>query len=218
MTIWEAGLEQPLIKFLKNPQDLVAIQEIYACYSKDTKVVESIEKRLLARRDFKELFEQWYTPQKFTLDELLKLPENTFGFQYATHMKRNNLSLDFITDLGSENVIGYLWHRAQYVHDITHILAGYDTSFSGELAVKGFELAQYGSASTAGILGAGILSVSALQPDYILPMLDSIIKGYQRGKMFPFIMGVKWDLEWETPIDLLRKKFDLPDIGALKSP
>lgn len=210
MNIWEAGVSTHLLAFMQNPTDVGAIQEVYRCYTKDQRIQEAVAKALLADRGFKELYENWYLPKEFSLDQLSRLPITSFGHAYASFMERNNIKLDFINDFDGSDVLSYLWCRAKHVHDITHLLVGFDTSFLGEAGVKGFELAQYKSPAAAAILGGGLLGVSAMQPELITPMMNAVLTGYSAGQRYRLLNGIKWDLEWETPMEELRRKYGLP--------
>ncbi len=210
MNIWEAGITEPLLRFMKNPAEVPPIQDMYECYTKDPNILKTLEKNLLGDARFKELYESWYTPKPFTIDELLVLPENSFGHIYATHMKKNNLELNFISPFKGKDILSYIWLRAGHVHDITHVITGYDTSFLGELGVKGFELAQYLSPATAGILGSGLMAITAIQPELVGPIFDKIIEGYTLSKRFPILMGIKWDQEWKATVPELKAKYKIP--------
>jgi ubiquinone biosynthesis protein Coq4 len=216
VNIWQAGVAPHLLGFMQNPSDVGAIQEIYRCYTKDQKIQDAVEEVLLADPRFRELYETRYMPEPYTLDQLKTLPPNTFGYMYASFMEENNLKLDFIDDFSGSDILSYLWCRAKHVHDITHLIVGFDTSLLGEAGVKGFELAQYRSPAAAAIFGGGILSVSAIEPRLMVPMLNAFVAGYSAGQTYPLLNGIKWDLEWETPMEELRRKNGIPAPVAIR--
>ncbi len=211
MNVWEAGLGEYLPRFFQNPTDIPITQKIYECYSKDEKIQNVMAENLCADARFKELYSQWYLAKPIDLDQLIKLPSNTFGYLYADHMKKNNLDPNFIGTFEGRTVSAYLWVRAAHVHDIGHLLSGFDTSLPGEIAQKGFELAQYRSPATAAIFGGGFLTISAMDPNSVGSMFEEAMKGYIHGKKFPMLMGIKWDEEWATPMDELRAKYGIPE-------
>ncbi len=214
MNVWEAGLLPQLSKYLQNPADVLSIQEIYRCYTRDETVQRAVERKLLANPSFRGLYEEWYQPKEFSLDELIQKPPGTLGHEYAQFMIRNGLKLDFISDFEGRDVLSYLWCRAKHVHDITHLIVGFDTSFPGEAGVKGFELAQYLSPATAAILGGGLLGLAALKPEALGPMMDAVLAGYSLGQEYPLLMAIQWDQEWGTPMAELRSKYKLPAIQS----
>lgn len=209
MTVWEAGLAQAFLKFVSSPTDLKAIQNMYECFTKDQKIEAAVKKNVFANEGFKKLYDSWQMPKAFTLEELLQLPEDSFGHIYAKHMKTNNLQLDFISEFQGKDVLSYMWARAKYVHDITHVLTGFDTSLFGEIAVKGFEAGQYRSPATATTLSGAILALSTTHPEAVGPLFEAIIKGYELGKRFPLLMGIQWENEWATPLNELKQRYGL---------
>jgi ubiquinone biosynthesis protein COQ4 len=209
MTIWEQGLESHLMKFIKNPADTSSTQEMYQIFANTPSFQAGAAIKLLANQDFKNLYEKWVLPGEMNLDEMAKMPENTLGSVYANHMKKNNLDPNFITEFKQRDLLSYLWMRAKHVHDIGHILTGFDTTLMGEISLKGFELAQYSSPSTAATTAAGLFSLVCLMPDKVEPVFCAFIKGYQLGQKFPLIMAIRWDQEWETPMHIVKEKYQL---------
>ncbi len=209
MSVWNIGLSKPLLRFLRRPSNMQAIADIYQCYSKDLPTQNVVQKKVLSDERFKNLYDNWYVHKESPLEELLKLPKGTFGHIYARHMKQNQIE-PYANPYSEKNILTYLWFRAGHVHDICHIILGFDTSYEGELAIKGFELAQCHSASTAAILSGGLLGVSARHPELSPKIMDMIIEGYNLGKAFPLLIGIKWDEEWKTPIKELYEKYHFP--------
>ena len=217
MTIWEAGFAQHLLGVLKNPTDIASVQSFYECFRHDEKIVRQMEKNLLSNEAFRALYDQWYLPKKYTLDDLQTLPQGAFGRIYADHMKRNNLSVDFISEFGGRDVLSYLWVRAGHVHDIGHVITGLDTSIPGEVALKGFEIGQYRSPASSALLGSLMIGLPSMAPEIVGTMMENICLGYEYGKRCPLLMAIRWDQEWETPMPALRKKYGLPEAtGAIQ--
>lgn len=210
MNIWEQGLETHLLKFIKNPTDLKSTQEMYRIFSKNQRFQDGAAKKLLANKQFNSLYESWYFPKEINIEQMLTYPMDTLGYAYAHHMKTNNLDPNFISEFEERNLLSYLWMRAKHVHDIGHILTGFDTTLLGEIKIKGFELAQYSSPSTAATTAAGLLSLVCLGPDQVEIVFNAFIEGYQRGQNFPLLMSISWDQEWTTPMEVLRKKYQIP--------
>lgn len=208
--LWEKGLEVPLLRFLKNPADLTSTQEMYHIFHTDDRFQQVAAKTLMTNEGFKKLYEEWSIPQ-IDLQKLAQLPENTFGYAYAKHMLKNQLDPNFIYEFQTKSVLSYLWARAKHVHDIGHLLTGFDTSLNGEISLKGFELSQYMSPSTAATTAAGLVSLSILMPEQIESHFESFMKGYRLGKEFPLLMGIRWDTEWETDYASLRARFKIPN-------
>lgn len=82
------------------------------------------------------------------LAALRRLPEGTFGQIYAQHMDEYHLtpleiSPDVIAQLSDQS----LGLRYTLLHDVFHVLLGYDTSLVGEMGVWAFVDAQHYSPS-----------------------------------------------------------------------
>jgi ubiquinone biosynthesis protein Coq4 len=212
MDLWATGIEEPLLRFFRNPADVPAVDAIFKCFTRDKNAQESAAYTILKNQSFKELYESWYVPEEFTLAELQELPEGTLGRAYSDHMIKNGLDPNFISELETRDVLSYVWCRATHVHDIGHLMTGYNTTYLGELALKAFDIGQHGSPFSTAMLGAGMFSVMAYYPVAARPMMDAIVAGYERGKQFPLLMGIKWDLEWETPMDEVRSKYGIPAV------
>jgi len=84
------------------------------------------------------------TSQTWNLDEMLTLPEGTFGHEYAFFMTSHGYTSDerpivkYVPDLEH----AYILQRYKEVHDMAHVLLVYGTSVSEEIAVKWFEMIQ----------------------------------------------------------------------------
>ena len=78
----------------------------------------------------------------WNLDEMLELPDGTFGHEYAYFMTSHGYTSDerplvkYVTNLEH----AYIMQRYKEVHDMAHVLLGYDTSVTEEIAVKWFEM------------------------------------------------------------------------------
>ena len=209
MDIWQNQFSEYLIHFIKNPGDVANIEKIYYLFSKNIRFQKTLENKLFSHLEFKKLYDQWYKPEKILLDELLQLPKNTLGYKYAYHMKTMNLKTDFINEFPEKNILSYLWLRAQSVHDIGHLITGFDTSFIGEIKLKGFELAQYQSPSTSVILSAGLLSLSCLMPEKIDEIYSAFFEGYQLGQKNPLLISIVWEKEFQTDFNEVIAKHGL---------
>ena len=78
----------------------------------------------------------------WNIDELLTLPDETFGHEYARFMSDHGYTADerplvkYVPNLEH----AYILQRYKEVHDMAHVLLGYDTSVAEEIAVKWFEM------------------------------------------------------------------------------
>ena len=82
--------------------------------------------------------------QTWNLDEMLRLPEGTFGHEYAFFMTSHGYTSDDrpVVKYVPNMEHAYIMQRYKEVHDMAHVLLGYGTSVSEEIAVKWFEMIQ----------------------------------------------------------------------------
>ena len=105
--------------------------------------------------------------QTWNLEELLRLPEGTFGHEYAFFMTSHGYTSDerplvkYVPDLEH----AYILQRYKEVHDVAHVLLGYGTSVTEEIAVKWFEMMQTGLPMSALSAFVGPLNLVLVQRD-----------------------------------------------------
>lgn len=106
---------------------------------------------------------------------------------------------------GSDNFT-YLSHRIRQTHDIWHVLTGYTTSVSDELALQAFSLAQLHSAVSAILVGAAFVKTSFEFPERIPDLMQTIFAGWQLGLKARPLLGQNWEERWDEPLDHLRRE------------
>ncbi|WP_224412752.1 Coq4 family protein [Oscillatoria salina] len=132
---------------------------------------------------------------------MLKLPENTFGYQYALHMKEAKLKPFNVSSemdkIAKRNVFAL---RYAVTHDIFHTLLGFDTSYAGEIGVLAFAVAQnYSKFLGIGLATAKIL-YPILAPRQIQASFANIRKGTAMGKQVGFLLGYRFEEHWQKPL------------------
>ena len=79
----------------------------------------------------------------WNFDDLLTLPERSFGYQYAFYMNGQGLTTDRpLVKYVSNPEHAYILQRYKETHDMTHKLMGYGITVSEEIAIKWFEMIQ----------------------------------------------------------------------------
>jgi ubiquinone biosynthesis protein COQ4 len=151
-----------------------------------------------------QLIAERYTPPKVDIEALLKLPEDSLGYTYASYIKESGFDPNFYRQLKVEDDVSYVLLRMRQTHDIWHIVAGFSTDVPGELGLKAFELAQTRRTMAAVLLAGGLLSTLFKSPESLDYLLDRIAIGYRMGgKAKPFL-AQKWEDNWEQPLAVWR--------------
>jgi ubiquinone biosynthesis protein Coq4 len=108
----------------------------------------------------------------------------------------------------------YLNTRILQMHDVWHLVAGYDTSGTHETSISAFQLAQFGHNYSSMYLAA-VSTISYYTSPRGFPILMQIIaEGWQHGRNTPPMMDVEWENEWHHSLGEIRQQHN---ITALRS-
>jgi ubiquinone biosynthesis protein COQ4 len=154
------------------------------------------------------LWQERYCPQRYDVDDLLRLDASTLGGLYARHMKARGLRPDFYDDVAPRHKLHYLRLRIRQTHDIWHTLAGFDTDPAGEVGLQGFYFAQFANGQSALIVVGGILkSILARRYGELEGFIDAFCRGYRNGRRAAPLLGMKWEELWQEPLAELRRRY-----------
>jgi ubiquinone biosynthesis protein Coq4 len=104
----------------------------------------------------------------------------------------------------------YLNTRILQMHDVWHLVAGYETSGSHEIAISSFQLAQFGHNYSAMFL-ATVAMISHETQAVGFPILMQIItEAWQHGRQAPAFMDIEWEQEWHKTIPAIREEYAIP--------
>lgn len=197
-------------KLIVNPNDISPIFK-GRTFREHKSMVQALES-LRSKPEVAELINSRYlSPAPYNLDEFLKLPEESLGHQFASHMINNKLDVVFYPPLEDkqDDDISYLRQRARQTHDIHHVVLGFPAIDSGEMAISAFYLAQNKIPLSALLIGFGFLRAVLKEPHRIDELMNSIIRGWTIGKQAKDLLGIKWEELWDSPIDEVRNKLNI---------
>lgn len=104
----------------------------------------------------------------------------------------------------------YLNTRILQMHDVWHLVAGYETTASHEIAISAFQLAQFGHNYSAMFL-ATITTISCtLQRAGFGILMQLVAEGWRHGRETPAMMDIQWEAEWDRPIEAIRQAHGIP--------
>ncbi|MBC7172557.1 MAG: hypothetical protein H5U40_09035 [Polyangiaceae bacterium] len=139
-------------------------------------------------------------------ERLRALPADTLGGAYARFLEANRLDPDvFQPPPGLPEVPAYLAQRMRQVHDIWHVLTGYDTDVGGELALQAFTYGNIGAPSSALITLGGLARFGLANLHYFALALD----GFRRGRRAAFLPAVWLEERWERPLGEVKRELGL---------
>ncbi|MFO0661882.1 MAG: Coq4 family protein [Polyangiaceae bacterium] len=146
---------------------------------------------------------------RIDLESLSKLPDGTLGRVYADHMIANNLDPSAIPSLQADNPGDYLTAHLYETHDIWHAVTGFATDVSGELGLQAFYVGQFPAPLALAIISGGLLNTMLFKLDEVDSRMSAIAEGYRMGRKAKSLFGTDWKQLFETPIDEVRKQFNI---------
>ncbi len=173
--------------------------------------LEAYDAMALANPAAPELLEDRYLSPVPDMDELRGLGEGTLGRAFAQHIDANGLDVDKLRESafidahakrGEDQ--GYLAERGFQLHDLFHVLTGYDTSPLGEVKVVCFTAAQIAAPYPVMIMTTRPLQMALYEPNLLPFVMDAVTEGWQRGRVADQLIGVRWEDHWGEPLEELR--------------
>jgi ubiquinone biosynthesis protein Coq4 len=159
-------------------------------------------------------------PERFQLDDLAACPRDSLGGEFHRLIIDNKFDLEVLDRdvLGLAKLrppLDYLNVRILQCHDLWHIVGGYHTTALHEVAISGFQLAQFGHNYSAQFL-ALITARAAFRQQMGVPLLLEItLSGWRHGRVTPPLLGVEWRDIWASPTHAVRDRLG---VALYKSP
>jgi hypothetical protein len=91
------------------------------------------------------------------------------------------------------------------MHDVWHLVAGYETTSSNEIAISAFQLAQFGHNYSSMFLAAGMAMSITREPRGFCIIMQIVSEAWRHGRETPVMMDIVWENEWENSLDQIRK-------------
>jgi len=107
----------------------------------------------------------------------------------------------------------FLNTRILQMHDVWHLVAGYETTASHEIAISAFQLAQFGHDYSARFL-ASVMALGALRGEGLPVLAQLIAEGWRHGRRTPPLMAVPWEQCWQEPITALRQRLGVEPLRS----
>ncbi|GAB5362219.1 hypothetical protein AAMO2058_000779500 [Amorphochlora amoebiformis] len=143
------------------------------------------------------------------ISDLLKLPNNTFGYAYAKFMSSHGYSPDERPPVRhiENNELAYVMQRYREVHDFWHVLCGAPTTVEGEIGQKAFEFLQTGLPMALLSSAVGPLRLSHEER---LRMLSGYLPwAYACNTNCTFLMGIRYENYLSEDLSDLRQQLGI---------
>ena len=171
--------------------------------------------------EYRGWFEEGHYSEPLDLDELQSLPGGTLGNTYARWIVDNGLTAQIALDYrsfhrmlkasgqldGMPEPMKFAVLRGFQVHDFLHVMSGYDSSGSGEIALQAFSLAQLQFPYFGMWMSVVTAQMTFLQPKNIVGLMDAISDGWQFGRSAGNLNVQPWESLLDEPVSDLRERF-----------
>ena len=205
---WTFKLIGYFIRISISPTDTTAALGMGECLY-DLGFVKEMSASLVANKECAQVILERKLMNRFDLLALQKLAPGTLGRCYADHMLSLGLNPDFFKPMLVTNDSSFSMLRLRQTHDLWHVLLGFDTSVPGEIGLQSFYFAQLRAPIAPFLVGGSLLGASFRRRETLLPIFESIIKGWHMGLKAKSIYPFDWEAHWETPLKDLRASLDV---------
>lgn len=151
------------------------------------------------------------------LEALAGMAPHTLGHAFARHVRSAGISLDALPRRPAVDEESYVDAHLYEVHDIWHVLTGFDVSIGGELGVLAFGLAKLPSRFAVILLGAGLLQTYLRDFHEYEDRMEAIVQGWRMGKDARSVLGVEWNRLWSEPLAEVRSRFGITPTSTCHS-
>jgi ubiquinone biosynthesis protein Coq4 len=196
-----------------NPNDTQ--QVFYLATAVDRRALPRLAERLEADPGGRELLRDRATIDTAHVDfaVLRALPADTLGGAYVRALDAHGLSPDiFQPPLGLPENLAYTEQRVRQTHDVWHVLTGMSTDVPGEVGLQAFIYAKLQQNFSKFIIWFGLAFYGLRYPR----MWRFVKNGKRAGEQSAFLLGVRWEDWWSTPLAEVRTKFNvsvIPDMA-----
>ena len=147
--------------------------------------------------------------------ELLRHPPGSLGHEFGAAMLAGNFDPEFYRDYYGQEPYHfetdeqYLRFRIRQLHDLVHVLTGFDANeIPGELGMQAFNAAQTLRPFSIALVGFGLLRI-VLRPRDLPLTLHQIAKGFALGYAADQLVAHRYEDDWDKPLETWRKELGL---------
>lgn len=182
----------------------------------DKEALDGFDAMALANPAAEQVLKDRYLSPSPDVASLAALPAGTLGKEFERYLTENHLDANLLResafiaahhDRGHD--VGYLAERGFQLHDLFHVLTGFDTTPLGEVRVVSFTVAQIPAPYPAMIIASRPLQMVLYKPELLPAVMDAITEGWALGRRAKPLMPVRWEEYWERPLAELRQEYDL---------
>ncbi len=159
-------------------------------------------------------------PDRTDIDALAECPPGSLGRSLYNMIVENGydpevLDRDAIALSQLPHSLHYLNARILQMHDVWHLVAGYETTSSNEIAISSFQLAQFGHNYSSMFLAAVMAISTFKEPRGFTILMQIICEAWQHGRQAPVMMNIEWEKEWNNSLESIRSAHKIPTYKSI---
>lgn len=182
----------------------------------DAAALEGFDALALGNPVAKEMLEERYLSPVPDPEYLASLAEGSLGREFSRYLSENDLDVNLLRESAFIEAhsargedVGYLAERGFQLHDLFHVLTGFDTTPLGEVRVVSFTVAQMPAPYPAMIIATRPLQMVLYKPELLPIVMDAVTEGWALGRRAKALMAVHWEEYWTCPLADLRAEYGL---------
>lgn len=154
-------------------------------------------------------------PPLLELSDLAHAPVGSLGNSLYRMLVDNGYDAEVLDreSIGLANLppaLRYLNTRILQMHDVWHLVAGYQTTSLHEIAISSFQLAQFGHNYSAMFLATVSVMSQNNSADAFNLMMQIIAESWRHGCQSPPLMAIPFEAEWHSSIEDIRDRYEIP--------
>lgn len=182
----------------------------------DSDALSGFDTMAMANPDTPAMLQDRYLSPVPDVAHLATLPAGTLGKEFERYLTDNGLDANLLRESAfipahreRGDDVGYLAERGFQLHDLFHVLTGFDTTPLGEVRVVSFTVAQSPAPYPAMIIASRPLQMVLYKPELLPVVMDAITEGWALGRRAKCLLPVHWEDHWERPLEELRAEYGL---------
>jgi len=131
--------------------------------------------------------------KQLRLTDLMKYGENSFGRDVFKFYKDRKLQVYSMKDPKNLTPEVYVSERIRKIHDMLHVVLGYDTDLIGEAKVNAFVSNNLRMPMSFLIVFGIFIKYFLKKPFHLQQLIDELLIGWNAGERYKNVLSIDWD-------------------------